>query len=238
MNMIYKLIMELKPEHILVVTDSPSSWRKQEYVEYKSQRSKMPEDMKMQLPILRDLLALMNIPFYEVAGYEADDVIASLSQLITKDYEVLISSNDKDLCQLVGDNVYLYDPQKMKKIASPEVIEKFGVRPDQIIDYLCLVGDKVDNIPGIPGIGEKTATKLLLEHENLDSLLANLDKVKQKDKFLANIELLKITKKLVTLNKDLKLQTILSPVDYKNPAFFLKLQEIELPSVIKKFKEI
>jgi DNA polymerase-1 len=177
-NMLHRLINKLKPTHIIVTKDSKISIRKNLYPEYKMNRQKMPEDLGKQIELINEMLELMNLPSVEVSGYEADDLINSLAKKYKDEFkEVYIASTDKDLMQLVCSNVFCIDTMKDKIYGPNEVKEKLGVEPCQIVDFLALLGDSSDNIPGVKGIGEKTAIKLLSEHRSLDGIYLNLDKI-------------------------------------------------------------
>lgn len=174
-NMLHKLFGRLKPTHVVVTKDSKQSLRKERYPEYKQNRQKMPEDLAKQISLIYEMLTLMKIPLLEVSGYEADDLIGALVKK-HKDsfYQIYIASTDKDLMQLVGDNVFCIDTMKDKIYNSTFVEEKYGIAPSQIVDFLALLGDSSDNIPGVKGIGEKTAIKLLKEHTSLDGIYKNI----------------------------------------------------------------
>lgn len=177
-NMIYNIISELKPTAIVAALDSRKSDRKEEFEYYKSNRSKMPDDLRHQIPMINELLKALNIQTVEESGLEADDLIYSLVEEGSLFDQIYIISGDKDLMQLVNDRVFIYDSMKQIKYTKDEVIKKFGVNPNQIVDYLSLVGDSSDSIPGVTGIGEKGAVKLLQEFSTLENLYEHIDTVK------------------------------------------------------------
>lgn len=208
------LIKIFDPERILVAFDSKGkTFRHRIYPEYKAKRLLPPEELLQQIPLIKEFLKLRGIESTEAPGFEADDIIAVLSRSSqVKDQEVLIYSADKDLFQLVKDNVYIYHPRLKKKMDAPAIKESFGVFPHQIVDYLSLVGDASDNIPGVPGIGEKTALKLIKTHGSLDHILANLENLdgKVKDKMQSGLDSLQTSRKLVDLSEILDLSPEIS----------------------------
>lgn len=180
-TMLIKVLREENPTHIAVASDPPGgSFRRRIYPEYKAGRDAQPEDLTAQLPLVADLCAAFGVPMLEVADFEADDVIATLVETAPAGAEVCIVSTDKDLMQLVRPGVELLDGVKGRRIDSAAVEERFGVPPAQLLDMRSLVGDPSDNIPGVKGIGEKGAAKLIQEFGSLDRLLAEVDQVKAK----------------------------------------------------------
>ena len=184
-NMIDKLIRDEKQKnnltHLLVVFDaSGKTFRNKIYSDYKANRSSPPEDLIPQFPIIREATDAFNVPHVELLGYEADDLIASYTKsALSKGMQVTIVSSDKDLMQLVGEGASMLDTMKNRTINDNEVIEKFGVHPDKVIDVQSLAGDSIDNVPGVPGIGIKTAALLINEYGNLDKLIENASQIKQ-----------------------------------------------------------
>ncbi|WP_035303928.1 DNA polymerase I [Brevundimonas aveniformis] len=184
-NMLWKLLKDMKgengPTHLVAIFDhSERTFRNDLYADYKANRPPAPEDLVPQFPLVRTATAAFGVHGVEQAGYEADDLIATYARLAREaGGEAVIVSSDKDLMQLVGDGVTMFDPMKDRSIDVPEVIEKWGVGPDQMIDLQALVGDSVDNVPGAPGIGPKTAAQLLGEYGDLDTLLARAGEIKQ-----------------------------------------------------------
>ena len=173
-NMLRKLIRDERPDAVAVAFDPRGpSFRRELYAEYKAYRDAQPEDLSLQFPLAREVVEAHGIPILEVEGYEADDVIATLVSQAPDDAEIAILSTDKDLMQLVSDRVVLVDTMKDQRIGPAEVEKRFGVGPEQLLDLRSLVGDPSDNIPGVRGVGEKGAAKLLQRWGDLESLLAH-----------------------------------------------------------------
>ena len=236
--MLDKLVREEKEKkgitHLLVVFDaSGKTFRNDIYPEYKANRSEAPEDLIPQFPVIRKATSAFNIPFVEQLGYEADDLIASYAEEAQKNnMKVTIVSSDKDLMQLVSDNVSMLDTMKGRVFKKEDVFDKFGVYPEKVIDVQSLAGDSVDNIPGIPGIGIKTAALLINEYGDLDGLFKNSEKIKQKKRRENIIEFENqayISKKLVTLKNDVPL-----PIPIKDTS----LKEIDAEKLISFLKEM
>ena len=193
------------PTHIAVVFDySSKTFRDAIYDQYKANRPEPPEDLRPQFPLTREATRAFNVACLEMENYEADDIIATLARQATEaGGEVTIISSDKDLMQLVGNGVDMYDAMKSKRIGVEEVEEKFGVGPERVVDVQALAGDSVDNVPGAPGIGIKTAALLINEYGDLETLLARAEEIKQPKRRAAlveNAELIRISKRLVTLD--------------------------------------
>ncbi len=181
-NMLLNLLRDRHPDHIAVIFDSKGpTFRKDLYSDYKANRAAMPEDLVPQIPLIKDVVRAFNLPALELPGYEADDIIATLAKrYVAEGFHVTVVTGDKDLMQIVCDDVQLLDTMKGKVSGRAEVIERFGVPPEQVLEVLGLAGDTSDNIPGVPGIGEKTASALIQEFGDIENLLANIDKVKGK----------------------------------------------------------
>ena len=180
-NSMLEVINKHQPTHLGVIFDPPGgSSREDVFVEYKANRQEMPEDIRKSIPYIFDILNAMNIPFKMEDGFEADDLIGTLAKQAEKEgYQVFMMTPDKDFGQLVSENIFIYKPGRSgnpSEILGPkEVCEKFEIeRPEQVIDILGLWGDAVDNIPGIPGIGEKTAKKLIKTYGSIENLLENI----------------------------------------------------------------
>ncbi len=213
-SMLFKLLEEtrsddsnFKPTHFAVIFDSArKNFRNDIYSEYKANRSEAPEDLAPQFEYIRKSVKAFNLPSIELANYEADDLIATYAKKIIKaGAKVTVISSDKDLMQLVSDNIRLYDPMKSKVLGEKEVIEKFGVKPAQVIDVQSLAGDSSDNIPGVPGIGIKTASELINKYKTLDILLKKADEIpqnKRRETLLANKDKALLSRQLVTLKDD------------------------------------
>ncbi len=212
-NMLFKLLedsrsddSENKPTHFAVIFDSArKNFRNEIYKDYKANRSDPPDDLAPQFSYIRKAVEAFNVPSIELINYEADDLIATYSkQIIKTGAKVTVISSDKDLMQLVSKKIRLFDPMKSKVIGEKEVMEKFGVKPDQVIDVQSLAGDSSDNIPGVPGIGVKTAAELINKYKNLDNLLKRVSEIpqkKRKETLLENKESALISRKLVTLEE-------------------------------------
>ncbi|HEY4344311.1 MAG TPA: DNA polymerase I [Parvibaculum sp.] len=210
-NMLYKLIEDTKdefePTHLAVIFDASSkTFRNDIYPLYKAQRPEPPEDLRPQFALVRDAVRAFTVPCVEMIGYEADDLIATYARLAQKaGARVTIVSSDKDLMQLVGDDIDMLDTMKMKTITRPEVIEKFGVPPEKVIEVQALAGDSVDNVPGVPGIGIKTAAELINTYGDLETLLARASEIKQnkrRENLIEFAEQARISKRLVTLDEN------------------------------------
>ena len=211
MNSLMDVIKREKPEHLAVAFDKGGSdYRFEMYQEYKAHRDETPEAIKIAVPYIQELLRAMHIPIVEKAGFEADDLIGTLAKQAEKEgFQVFMVTPDKDFAQLVSENIFMYKPARMGNDIEiwgiPEVLAKFEIeRPDQVIDFLGMMGDAADNIPGLPGVGEKTAKKFLAEFGTLENLLANTHQLKGaiKDKIEANAELGILSKKLATILLD------------------------------------
>jgi DNA polymerase-1 len=238
-NMLWKLLAEMKaddkPTHLAVIFDkSEKTFRTEMYPEYKAHRPDLPEDLRPQFPLIRDAVRAFEIPCLEQAGFEADDLIATYARLATEaGATATIVSSDKDLMQLVGNGVTMYDTMKDKRIGPAEVMEKFGVGPDKVIEVQALIGDSSDNVPGVPGIGVKTAAQLIGEYGDLEALLRRAGEIKQdkrRQTLIDNAEIARISKKLVTLDRNVPLdvqvdQLAVHEPDYKNLIAFLKAME-------------
>ncbi len=211
MNALMDVIKREKPDHLAVAFDKGGSdYRYEMYQEYKAHRDATPEAIKIAVPYIQELLKAMHIPIIEVAGFEADDLIGTLAKQAEKeDYKVFMVTPDKDFAQLVSENIFMYKPARMGNDIEiwgiPEVLAKFEIeRPEQVIDFLGMMGDSADNIPGFPGVGEVTAKKLLKEFGSMENLLENTDKLKGalKDKIENNKELGVLSKKLARILLD------------------------------------
>src|SRR6185436_15438078 len=216
--------------------------------QYKAHRPDAPADLIPQFPLIREAVRAFDIPCLEQAGFEADDIIATYCrQACEAKATTTIVSSDKDLMQLVNDCVTMYDTMKDKKIGIPEVIEKFGVPPEKVIEAQALIGDSTDNVPGVPGIGPKTAAQLLQEYGDLETLLARAGEIKQEKRrqaLIDNAEMARISRKLVTLDDRVKLEVPLADLavhepDYKKLIAFLKAMEFSsLTKRVAEFADI
>ncbi|MBJ6132466.1 DNA polymerase I [Ochrobactrum sp. Q0168] len=241
-NMLWKLLKDARntdvgvvPTHFAVIFDySSKTFRNALYPEYKANRTAPPEDLVPQFGLIRQATRAFNLPCIEKEGFEADDLIATYARLAEEaGGDVTIVSSDKDLMQLVTPSVSMYDSMKDKQISIPEVIEKWGVPPEKMIDLQSLTGDSTDNVPGIPGIGPKTAAQLLEEFGDLDTLLARASEIKQnkrRENILAFADQTKISRELVTLKNDVPLDVdldglVLEPQNGPKLIGFLKAME-------------
>ena len=214
-GMLWKLIRESKasesPTHIAVIFDAGrENYRNEIYPEYKAHRPPAPEELVPQFPLIRDAVKAFNVACIEQEGFEADDLIATYArEVVDKGGDVTIVSSDKDLMQLVQPGVIMLDGMKAKKIGRDEVIEKFGVPPDKVVDVQSLAGDAVDNVPGIPGIGVKTAAELINTYGDLDTLLARAGEIKQpkrREKLIEFADKARISRELVRLKQDVPVE--------------------------------
>lgn len=227
-NTITSLIDKYEPKHMLVVFDTREpTFRHDMYDEYKANRDEFPEDLVPQLEKIKELLDLLGIPQFEKDGYEADDIIATLAKKATDEkIDAYCLTNDKDFYQLVTDHIKILRPSTkgndLRVVDYPEVKEKFGVAPDKVIDIQALIGDSVDNIPGVKGVGVKTATPLIEEYGSLEALYENLDNIKSKStrkKLEENKENAFLSKKLVELMKDAPVELDMESFEHKNTKF-------------------
>ena len=224
-SMLFKLLEDVrsddsknKPTHFAVIFDSArKNFRNEIYSDYKANRDEAPDDLAPQFEYIRKSVEAFNLPSIELLNYEADDLIATYSKIITEvGAKVTVISSDKDLMQLVSNKVRMFDPMKSKIIGEKEVVEKFGVKPEQVIDVQSLAGDTSDNIPGVPGIGIKTASELINKYRNLDNLIKKATEITQKKRretLIENKDKAYLSKKLVTLKDDVPIKN--------NPAEFI-----------------
>lgn len=208
-NMLHRIRDEHAPGHLGMVLDAPGkNFRHQAYPEYKANRASMPEELRAQIPHIKAVVGAYRIPILELAGYEADDIIATLATRWERaGAEVVIVSGDKDLMQVVSDRVTMLDTMQDKRIGPAEVHAKFGVEPGRVVEVQALMGDPTDNIPGVPGVGEKTAIKLIAEWNDLDGVLENGAAIKGKlgERVRAHGDLARLSKTLATLDRDVPL---------------------------------
>ncbi len=206
LNMLRKLIKDEAPDRIAVVFDAKGkTFRNDLYPEYKANRPPMPDELRVQIEPLHEIIQAMGLPLLCIDGVEADDVIGTLAREATaQGYEVLISTSDKDMAQLVNDRVRLVDTMNNRSLDEDGVIEKFQVRADQIVDYLALMGDSSDNIPGVPKVGPKTAAKWIAEYGSLDKVIAHADEIPGKvgENLRASLDSLPLSYELATIKLD------------------------------------
>jgi DNA polymerase-1 len=238
-NMLWKLLRDMKddekPTHLAVVFDlSEHTFRTEMYPDYKAHRPDPPDDLRPQFPLIREAVAAFDLPCLEQKGYEADDLIATyVGEACAAGAAATIVSSDKDLMQLVSDRVVMFDTMKDRKIGRAEVMEKFGVPPEKVIEVQALIGDSTDNVPGVPGIGVKTAAQLIGEYGDLETLLQRAAEIKQEKRrqaLIEHAENARLSKKLVTLDHQVKLDVPIGDLavhdpDYKRLISFLKAME-------------
>ena len=240
-SMLFKLLEDSrsddsvhKPTHFAVIFDSAKkNFRNDIYSEYKANRSETPEDLAPQFEYIRKAVKAFSLPSIELINYEADDLIATYAkQIVDAGAKVTVISSDKDLMQLVSDKIRLYDPMKNKVLGENEVFEKFGVKPNQVIDVQSLAGDSSDNIPGVPGIGVKTAAELINKYKTLDVLLKNINEIpqnKRRETLLMNKDKAILSKKLVTLKEDVPVK--------ENPEDFI-MKNVDREKLFKFLREM
>ena len=246
-SMLFKLLEDSrsddsihKPTHFAVIFDSAKkNFRNDIYTEYKANRSETPEDLVPQFEYIRKAVKAFSLPSIELINYEADDLIATYAkQIVDAGAKVTVISSDKDLMQLVSEKIRLYDPMKNKVLGENEVFEKFGVKPDQVIDVQSLAGDSSDNIPGVPGIGVKTAAELINKYNTLDVLLKNINEItqnKRRETLLNNKDKAILSKKLVTLKDNVPVKEKLENFIMKNvdnEKLFKFLREMEFSRLL------
>ena len=248
-NMLWKLLRDSvageRPSHLAVIFDhSSETFRNRLYADYKANRTEPPEDLRPQFKLIRDAVRAFDIPSIEQKDYEADDLIATYARLATEaGATTTIVSSDKDLMQLVGNGVTLYDTMKDKRIGREEVIEKFGVGPERVVDVQSLAGDSVDNVPGVPGIGIKTAAQLIEEYGDLDTLLARASEIKQpkrREALIENADKARISRDLVRLEAHVPLEVPLEDLAVHDPdprLLIAFLKAMEFNSVTRRVVE-
>src|SRR5229473_4163141 len=225
-NMLWKLLRDMKPEerptHLAVVFDkSEKTFRTEMYADYKANRTEPPDDLRPQFPLIRAAVRAFELPCLEQIGFEADDLIATyVRQACEAGASATIVASDKDLMQLVNDCVVMYDTMKDRRIGISEVIEKFGVPPEKLVEVQALMGDSSDNVPGVPGIGIKTAAQLIGEYGDLETLLARAGEIKQEKRrqaLIEHAESARLSKKLVTLDTHAKLDVPMGDLAVHEP---------------------
>ncbi len=225
-NMVHKMVEDAKgadaPTHVAVVFDhSARTFRNDIYPDYKAHRPEPPEDLRPQFGLIREATRAFNLPCIEMEGYEADDIIATYAELArTAGGRVTIISSDKDLMQMVGGGVEMFDIMKNRRIGPDEVEEKFGVGPDRVVDVQALSGDSVDNIPGAPGIGVKTAALLIQEYGDLENLLAHAEEIRQPKRRQTLVDFadqIRVSRELVTLKRDTPVEDPLEALEVREP---------------------
>src|SRR5882724_4291186 len=225
-NMLWKLLRDMpednRPTHLAIIFDkSEVTFRNKLYPDYKAHRPPAPDDLIPQFPLIREAVRAFDLPCLEQAGFEADDLIATYVRLACeRGATATIVSSDKDLMQLVTDGVTMYDTMKDRRIGIAEVIEKFGVPPEKVVEVQALAGDSTDNVPGVPGIGIKTAAQLIVEYGDLETLLMRAGEIKQpkrREALLENADKARISRQLVLLDDKVKLDVPLDELAVREP---------------------
>jgi DNA polymerase-1 len=233
LRMISSLMGDLSPEYIAVVFDLPGkTFRHERYQEYKANRKETPDDLKVQIPKIKELIRLWGIKIIEIPGYEADDIIATLARKgKEKGFEVIIVTPDKDMMQLVEENIKILNPVSGEIFDVEKVKKKYGVYPEKFVEYLAMIGDTVDNIIGVKGVGPKTASKLLNEYGSIENILKNIDQLKPKlqEAFKEAKERLQKNLFLVKLKSDIPLD-----IDVED----LKKEKADLQKLKEAFEEL
>ena len=244
-NMLLKVLREHAPDHVVMVFDAPGkTFRDELYAEYKGHRPEVPEELISQVPVVRDLVSAFRIGQLEIEGYEADDVIGTLVKRLSKeDVDTVIVTGDKDLLQLVGPGVSVLDTMKDVTYGRDEVIARFGVPPEQVVEVLGLAGDTTDNIPGVPGIGEKTAAELIRQFGDIEAVLARVDEVKgekRREALRANAETARLSRRLATVHLDVPIDFRLDDYAVRSPdreALAKIFREMEFARLLNEFAE-
>src|ERR1700675_2323751 len=225
-NMLWKLLRDMpednRPPHLAIVFHkSEITFRNKLYPDYKAHRPPAPDDLIPQFALIREAVRAFDLPCLEQGGFEADDLIATYARLAgERGATAIIVSSDKDLMQLVTDKVTMYDTMKDRRIGIPEVIEKFGVPPEKVVEVQALAGDSTDNVPGVPGIGIKTAAQLIVEYGDLETLLLRAGEIKQpkrREALIENAEKARISRQLVLLDDNVELDVPLDELAVHEP---------------------
>ena len=243
LNMLQKLIKSERPDYLSVVFDTPAkTFRHDIFPDYKANRQKTPEDLIAQIEPLHQLIINLGLPLIAVDGVEADDVIGTLAlEADKKGIKTLIATGDKDMAQLVTENIHLIDTMKDLRMGPAEVKEKFGIQPDRFIDYLTLAGDTSDNIPGVEKVGPKTAIKWINEYGSLDGVIQNADQIKGKigENLNAALDRLDLFKTLVTIKCDVQMDSNISDLtigESNEGLLYEQLSDLGLHGLIKQFE--
>jgi len=239
-QMLFKVLKEHRPDYLAVIFDSKApTFRSEVYKEYKANRPAMPEALSPQIPYIKKIIEGYRIALLELEGYEADDLIGTVAKRLESEVDVVVITGDKDILQLVSDRIQVYDTMKEKRYGVEEVIERFGVSPEQVVEVMGLSGDAIDNIPGVPGIGEKTAIQLIKTYGSIENLLAHVEEIPQK-KLKENLrthgDLARLSRQLATIHTDVPVDSqlkdfSLSPPDLKSLKQIFK--ELEFNKLLK-----
>ena len=243
-QMLLKVLKEHHPDYLGIIFDSKApTFRSEVYKEYKANRPEMPESLSVQIPFIKKIIKGYRIATLEMGGYEADDLIGTVAKRMESEADVIIITGDKDILQLVSDRVKIYDTMKEKRFGVEEVFQRFGVRPDQVVEVMGLAGDAIDNIPGVPGIGEKTAIELIKTFGSIENLLAHLDQIpkkKIKENLETHGEIARLSRQLAVIRTDVSIpfqleDFALSPPDLKTLREIFK--ELEFNKFLKELHE-
>ncbi len=242
-NTLNEIMQKEKPTHLAVAFDHGKTFRHEAFAEYKAQREETPEDIRASIPIIKDILQAYNIPILQVEGYEADDIIGTVAKMAENDgMDVFMLTPDKDYAQLVTDNIHMYRPRHgggYENMGPKEVCEKYGIEStSQVIDLLGLMGDSSDNYQGCPGVGEKTAVKLINEFGSIEGLLSRSSELKGKmrEKVESSVDDIRLSKYLATIRQDVPVDVPLNEMTVKE-ANKEKLRKIFEELEFKKFAE-
>jgi len=245
-RMLLKLIKNERPDYIAVAFDTPGkTFRHEMYDLYKANRAEQPEEMRHQIPLIKEVVAAFNIPIFELGDFEADDVLATLAtKAESEGIDAVIVTGDKDMLQLVSDNVKVLNPHKENSLIDSKAVKsRFGVEPQQMRDLLAMAGDPSDNVPGIPGIGPKTAASLLNDYGTLEEVLKHIDEIKgqkRRENLAANRELAHLSQDLVTVRRDAPIEVDFEQckaADYDKPKLINLLKQFEFRSLVNELVE-
>lgn len=242
MRAIFALLKREKPRYFAVAFDLPAPTKREEvYREYKAKRPSMPDPLRLQIPVIKELIDLLGIKRYEMEGYEADDIIATLCWwALERDFSVKVYSPDKDILQLVEERLVVINPISGEVFDRKKVVERFGVPPERLRDYLALVGDRVDNIEGVRGIGPRTAIKVLEEYRSLENILRNWEDFSKAFPH-ANRESLELALNLLELQRVEGLRVEEGELMLKKPDYESlrkRLEELEMKSLVKELENL
>src|SRR5512136_1286689 len=243
-QMLLKVLKEHRPEHLAVILDSKApTFRSETYKEYKANRPAMPEALALQIPYIKKIIEGYRIATLVMDGYEADDLIGTIARRLESESDVIIITGDKDILQLVNDRIQVYDPMKEKNFGVEEVIQRFGVRPEQVVDVMGLAGDATDNIPGVPGIGEKTAIQLIKAYGSIENLLSHVEEIPQKrlrENLKTHGDLARLSRQLATIHTEVPVSNRLEDFSLSSPDLkTLKeiFKELEFNKLLKELLE-
>ena len=243
-QMLLKVLKEHRPDYLAIIFDSKApTFRSEIYKEYKANRPAMPEGLTPQIPYIKKIINGYQIALLEMEGYEADDLIGTVAKRLESEVDVVIITGDKDILQLVNDRTQVYDTMKEKRFGVEEVIQRFGVSPEQVVEVMGLAGDAIDNIPGVPGIGEKTAIQLIKTYGSIENLLAHVEEIPQKrlkENLRTHGDLARLSRQLATIHTDVSINYRLedfhlSPPDLKGLKEIFK--ELEFNRLLKELSD-